>query len=45
LIREKPRKAEAGFSTILRRAGKTSGVIKIKASGNGLISGEMEFNI
>jgi beta-galactosidase len=45
LIGDNPRKAEAGISTILLRAGKTSGVIKIKASGDGLTSGELEFNI
>ena len=45
LIGDNPRKAEAGISTILLREGKTSGVIKIKASGDGLTSGEMDFNI
>ncbi len=45
LIGDNPRKAEAGISTILLRAGKTSGLIKIKASGDGLTSGELEFNI
>jgi len=42
LIGDNPRKAEAGIATILLRAGKTSGVVKIKASGEGLTSGEME---
>jgi beta-galactosidase len=45
LIGDNPRKAEAGISTILLRAGKTSGIIKIKASGDGLTSGELDFNI
>jgi len=42
LIGDNPRRAEAGFSTILLRAGKTSGVIKVKASAEGLASGEIE---
>ncbi len=44
LIGDNPRKAEAGVSTILLRAGKTAGVLKVKASADGLNSGEMEIN-
>jgi beta-galactosidase len=42
LVGDNPRKAEAGISTILLMAGKTSAVVKIKASGDGLTSGELQ---
>jgi len=42
LVGDNPRKAEAGFSTILLRAGKISGVVKIKANAEGLNSGELQ---
>ena len=42
LIGDNPRNAEAGISTILLMSGKTSGVIKVRASVEGLTSGEME---
>lgn len=45
LIGDNPRKAEAGISTILLMAGKTSGVIKVKASAEGLTSGEIEMTV
>lgn len=43
LIGDNPRKAEAGISTILLKAGKTAGVLHIKATAEGLKMGEMEF--
>lgn len=45
LVGDNPRKAEAGISTILLMAGKTSGVIKVKASADGLASGELPIEI
>lgn len=45
LIGDNPRKAEAGISTILLKAGKTSGVVKLKATTEGLTSGELEIVI
>jgi beta-galactosidase len=42
LVGDNPRKAEAGISSILLMAGKTSGMVKLKASAEGLISGEIE---
>ena len=41
-IGDNPRKAEAGISSILLMAGKTPGVVKIKASAEGLATGEIE---
>jgi hypothetical protein len=40
-----PRKADAGISTILLMAGKTSGVVKVKASAEGLTGGEIAVNV
>ncbi|MDP3644218.1 MAG: glycoside hydrolase family 2 TIM barrel-domain containing protein [Bacteroidota bacterium] len=45
LVGDNPRKAEAGISTILLMAGKTSGVVKIKASAEGLASAELEIGM
>ena len=45
LIGDNPRKAEAGISTILLKAGKTPGIVKIKASTEGLAAGEMEVDV
>lgn len=45
LVGDNPRKAEAGISSILLMAGKTSGVVKVKASAEGLASGEMQITI
>ena len=42
LVGDNPRKAEAGISTILLMAGKTSGVVKVKANAEGLAPGEIE---
>lgn len=42
LIGDNPRNAEAGISTILLMSGKTSGVIKVRASAEGLNSGELQ---
>lgn len=42
LIGDNPRKAEAGISSILLRAGKMPGTLKIKASAEGLATGEIE---
>jgi beta-galactosidase len=41
LVGDNPRNAEAGISTILLMAGKTSGIVKIKASAEGLTAGEL----
>jgi beta-galactosidase len=41
LVGDNPRKAEAGISSILLMAGKTSGVVKIKATAEGLTAGEI----
>ena len=40
-IGDNPRNAEAGISTILLKAGETSGNILIKATAEGLTSAEM----
>ncbi|MDP2336611.1 MAG: glycoside hydrolase family 2 TIM barrel-domain containing protein [Bacteroidota bacterium] len=45
LVGDNPKKVEAGISTILLKAGKTSGVIKVKASAEGLSSGELEIGM
>lgn len=45
LIGDNPRNSEAGVSTILLIAGKTSGAVKIKASAEGLASGEIEVQV
>ena len=45
LVGDNPRKAEAGISTILLMAGKTSGVVKVKASVEGLASGELQVTV
>lgn len=42
LIGDNPRKAEAGISTILLKAGKTPGTVKLKASAEGLASAGIE---
>jgi beta-galactosidase len=41
LVGDNPRKAEADISTILLMAGKTSGIVKIKATAEGLTAGEI----
>jgi beta-galactosidase len=41
LVGENPRNAEAGISTILLKAGRTQGKVKIKATSEGLIPGEL----
>jgi len=45
LVGDNPRKAEAGISTILLKAGKTAGTVKIKATAEGLIAGEIVVNV
>jgi beta-galactosidase len=45
LIGDNPRKAEAGISSILLMSGKTSGTLKIKATAEGLIGGEIVVNV
>jgi beta-galactosidase len=45
LIGDNPRNAEAGISTILLKAGKKQGVVKIKATAKGLSTGEIDMNL
>ncbi|MFY9152203.1 MAG: hypothetical protein WAO52_09325, partial [Prolixibacteraceae bacterium] len=45
LIGDNPRNSDAGVSTILLMSGKTSGAIKVKASAEGLASGEIELQV
>jgi len=42
LIGDNPRNAEAGISTVLLKVAKKAGIVKIKASAEGLATGEME---
>lgn len=45
LVGDNPRKAEAGISTILLMAGKTQGIVKVKAAAEGLTAGEIVVNV
>jgi beta-galactosidase len=45
LVGDNPRDAEAGISTILLKAGNKPGIIKVKATSEGLIPGEMEVDV
>jgi len=45
LIGDNPRNAEAGISTILLKAGKKQGVVRIKATTESLTTGEMEIKV
>lgn len=45
LIGDNPRNAEAGISTILLKAGKKQGIVLIKATTEGLTTGEMEIKV
>ncbi len=45
LVGDNPQKAEAGISTVLLKAGKNPGTVKVKASAAGLKSGEIEIKI
>ena len=45
LVGDNPRNAEAGISTILLQAGKKQGVLRIKATAEGLVPGEINLNL
>jgi beta-galactosidase len=45
LIGDNPRNAEAGISTILLKAGRKPGIVKIKAIADGLTAGEMDLKV
>ena len=45
LVGDNPRNAEAGISTILLQAGKKQGVLRIKATAEGLVAGEINLNL
>ncbi|MCX6237618.1 MAG: DUF4982 domain-containing protein [Bacteroidia bacterium] len=45
LIGDNPRNAEAGISTILLKAGRKPGIVKIKAITDGLTAGEMDIKV
>lgn len=44
-IGNNPRNAEAGISTILLKTSKKQGVLHIKATAEGLVSGEINLNL
>jgi len=45
LVGDNPRNTEAGISCILLMAGKTSGIVKVKASAEGLTAGEISIYV
>jgi len=45
LVGDNPRNAEAGISTILLQAGKKQGVLRIKATAEGVAAGEINLNL